>query len=137
MPDDMLRQPLRPLPPTVRATGLRLRGGDATDVPVQIFQAEAFAISLRCEMEHGQVVILGVVGQGYDAPLPILVRLLRMDAAPVDEALVEGASFELGPVPPGEYHLEVLLPDRLLVIASVTVPLASSSASAEPPPAAP
>jgi hypothetical protein len=135
MPDAMPRQLLRQLPPALRAAGLRLRGGDAA-VPVQLFQAEAFAIALRCETEHGQVLISGVVGQGDHAP-PILARLLRADASPVDEALVEGASFELGPVPPGVYQLEVLLPDRLLVIASVAIPPPPSAASAEPPQAAP
>jgi hypothetical protein len=40
----------------------------------------------------------------------------------------------LGPVPPGDYQIEVLLPDRLLVIAAVTLPPAPSSSDMVEPP---
>jgi hypothetical protein len=119
---DIPAQVMRRLPPAPRGIPARRLRGDGPGVPVQIYQAEEHALSLRCEMDRGQVVLCGIIGQGYDAAPPILVRLLRADAAPAAETLVEGSSFELGPVPPGDYQIEILLPDRLLVIAALTLP---------------
>jgi hypothetical protein len=39
----------------------------------------------------------------------------------VAESTIEANGFEFEQVPPGEYEIEVLLPDRLIVIASVTL----------------
>ncbi len=122
MPDIPAQVLHRLLPAPRGAAALRLRG-DGPSVPVQVYQAAEHAIALRCEVERGQVVLCGIVGQGYDAAPPILVRLLRADATLAAETLVEGSSFELDPVPPGDYQLALLLPDRLLVIAALPLPL--------------
>jgi len=100
----------------------------SANATIHVYASDELAISLRCEMERGQVLLCGIVGQAGALAPPLLVRLLPgVHADPVDEALVEGGSFELGPVLPGDYQIEVLLPDRLLVIAAVTLPPVSSS----------
>ncbi len=103
-------------PPTIR-----LRGLPSADDSLRIYQSDALAISLRCEVTRGQVLVYGIIAQGYDAAPAILVRLLTSTDTPtlVGESLVESGSFELGPVAAGAYQIEVLLPDRLLVVTDV------------------
>lgn len=113
----------------------RLRGLPSADDSLHIYQSEDLAISLRCEVARGQVLVYGIIAQGYDAAPAILVRLSRATGdAPllVGEALVEAGSFELGPVAPGMYQIEVLLPDRLLVVADVPLPSSRTSPAGDP-----
>jgi hypothetical protein len=120
---------MMPEPPT-----FRLRGMPSANDSLHIYQSEDMAISLRCEVARGQVLVYGIIAQGYDAAPAILVRLLRAaEDAPllVGEALIESGSFELGPVATGIYQIEVLLPDRLLVVADVRLPYPSSSADGD------
>ncbi len=115
--------------PAASMPALRLRSLPSANTTLHIYASDDLAISLRCEVERGQVTLCGIVGQASEHVPPLLVRLLPGSGAdPVDEALVEGGSFELGPVLPGEYQIEALLPDCLLVIAAVTLPLAPSPA---------
>ena len=120
---------MTPEPPT-----FRLRGLPSADDSLHIYQCEDLAISLRCEMARGQVLVYGIIAQGYDAAPAILVRLLRAADVPplVGEALVEAGSFELGPVAPGMYQIEVLLPDRLLVVADVSLPDSRTPPTGDP-----
>ncbi|MBA3825628.1 MAG: hypothetical protein H0X24_17240 [Ktedonobacterales bacterium] len=102
-----------------------LRGLPSADDSLRIYHAAELALSLRCEVARGQVLVYGIIAQGYDAAPAILVRLLGVAAGVplvVGETLVESGSFELGPLTPGVYQIEVLLPDRLLVIADVALP---------------
>lgn len=99
--------------------------------PLQPFLYEIadLTFALRCETECGMILLYGLITADDEDDVPILLRLTRpaTDDLVVDEALLEGDAFELGPVPPGAYHLEVLLPDRLLIIDGVTLPLTATS----------
>jgi hypothetical protein len=119
------------------------RGGPGEHEPLQTFASREEGIEVRLERfegapgEHYITGRVTVTGEGAEAP--ISARLLRMpaegEAAGVQVAVealieeedgVEGAGeaegkFDLGPVPPGAYRLEVLLPDRLIEIASLTL----------------
>jgi Putative zinc-finger len=85
----------------------------------------------RFEDEGGASILSGKISQGEAAPpaptpTPLAVRLLRVivDQPPelVDETpLGPDNFFELGPVPPGTYQLEVLFSDRLLEIGELTL----------------
>ncbi len=104
---------------------LRFQGQPASP---QFFWAEGFTLALRCEQEYGMLLLYGIISQGAELCAPILVRLVRVESAEVaGESLVEAGTFELGPIIPGMYHLEVLLPDRLVPLATVTLPLAAPS----------
>ena len=94
-----------------------------------LYEIADLTFALRCETECGMILLYGIITADDEADMPILVRLMRPLPAEslVDEALLEAGSFELGPVPPGDYHLEVLQPDRLLVIGGVTLPLTPAS----------
>ncbi len=107
-----------------------------------MFRAEGVDVALDHEpAEHGRFLLHGSLivrdetqAQGAPPPLssppgtPLVARLLRVtesdpDAAPVHmaEAPIEANGFEFEDVPAGSYQIEILFPDRLIVVASVTL----------------
>lgn len=94
----------------------------------RIYGAEDVEISLRPRLERGKYFVTGSVSVGEHARVgePIAARLLQTSmtaegceqVAPI-EAPIEYDAFELGPVPPGVYTIEVLFADRLLEIAAL------------------
>jgi len=115
------------------ALGTRLRGGsapsDAQNAP-KIYHAEDITLSLRVTPdpdEAGEMLVAGLISHAGDPALtqrPIPVRLLMHDdanEAPAAEETASGGGFELGPVAPGTYTLEVTLPDRIIAVEDLTV----------------
>jgi hypothetical protein len=117
------------------------KGGPGEHAPLQTFASREEGIEVRLERFEGAPGEHYVTGRvtvtGAEAEAPISARLLRVPAEGeaagaqvAAEALVEEedgvegeaeGKFDLGPVPPGSYRLEVLLPDRLIEIASLTL----------------
>jgi hypothetical protein len=121
---------------------------DSGETHVQVFRAEGVDVALDHEpAEHGRFLLHGSLmmqdetpAQGESPPqssppspsllagVPLVARLLRVaeadpDAAPVPvaEAPIEANGFEFDAVPAGSYRIEVLFPDRLIVVASVVL----------------
>jgi len=120
------------LPEPSEQLALRGEGTDLADeaaTGMQTFRAEEIEISLQSTIERGQVLVTGILSA--DDPtrtmVPIAARLVRgsgsagaIEPMVVAEAPIElGAAFELGPVPTGQYRLEILFDDRLIEIASL------------------
>lgn len=96
------------------------------------FIAEDIKLTLGQEADEahrGKYVLFGKLypntsEQGAPAaPVPISSRLLRIsDAEPVlvAEVPLERNAFQFDNVPAGSYQIEVLLPDRLIVLATIT-----------------
>jgi|GEM_PF-1599569 len=114
---------------------LALRGtADAADgegAP-RIFAAEGVEIGLRQEGERGGFLLHGTIAEGESAASspPLSARLLHAPAAgDVDmteptlaaEVPVEFRAFEFHDVASGAYQLEVLFPDRVVVVAALIV----------------
>lgn len=114
------------------ALGVRLRGSsDAANKP-QMYRAESVTVVLRATPEPdtaGEQLLEGLITDA-DAPnlaqREIPVRLFTASkvepaANPVAEETALGGAFVLGPVPPGDYTLEVTLPDAIVTIPTLTV----------------
>jgi hypothetical protein len=113
---------------------LALRGtADAADgegAP-RTFAAEGVEISLRHERERGAFVLYGTIAGGEPAlSRPLSARLLHAPAAGdvvmaeptlAAEVPVDFRAFEFHDVAPGPYQLEVLFPDRVVVVAALTL----------------
>ena len=91
----------------------------------QSFLARDIEVNLgRYEVERGKFLLTGRIHQKQAAtstssPTPLAVRLLRINGGQPPELIDETPPgpdnfFELAPVPPGTYQLEVLLSDRLV-----------------------
>jgi hypothetical protein len=119
-----------------RGSGLQYSLRDIEDegAPYQIFQsfvAGDIEVNLgHYQVEPGTFLLTGRISQkqsALSAPLlftPLAVRLLRIAADQpselIDERPLEPDNFfELAPVPPGTYQLEVLLSDRLVEIGEL------------------
>jgi hypothetical protein len=121
---------------------------DGGETHIQVFRADGVDVALDHEpAEHGRFLLHGSLtmrdetqAQGAPPPLssasslsssslaPLVARLLRVtesdpDAAPVPvaEAPIEANGFEFDDVPAGSYQIEILFPDRLIVVASVAL----------------
>ncbi len=125
-----LAEALAPGTPEI-ALGTRLRGskapGDAQTAP-KIYHAEDITLSLRVTPdpdEVGEMLVEGLISHSGDpafAQRSIPVRLLApTDPAPVAEETAVGGGFELGPIAPGTYTLEVVLPDRIIAVEDLAV----------------
>lgn len=116
------------------AVGLEYSLRDIEDegAPYQIFQsfvAGDIEVNLgHYQVEPGKLLLTGRISQKQTTAsshfTPLAVRLLRVeeDQPPelIDETPLEPDSFfELAPVPPGTYQLEVLLSDRLVEIGEL------------------
>jgi hypothetical protein len=125
---------LLPLAPS-SDPALALRGpadtADEEGAP-RTFAAEGVELSLRHERERGAFVLYGTIAGNESAELsrPLSARLLSApaggDAAIAELALVaevpiEFRAFEFHDVAPGAYQLEVLFPDRVIVVAALTM----------------
>jgi hypothetical protein len=125
---------LLPLTPS-SDPALALRGladtADEEDAP-RTFAAEGVELALRHERERGAFVLYGTIAGNESAELsrPLSARLLSApaggDAAIAELALVaevpiEFRAFEFHDVAPGAYQLEVLFPDRVIVVAALTM----------------
>jgi len=125
---------LLPLTPAADPA-LALRGpADAADEEgaPRTFAAEGVEISLRQERERGAFVLYGTIAGSKSTALsrPLSARLLHAPAAGdvgmaepalAAEVPVEFRAFAFHDVAPGAYQLEVLFPDRVVVVAALTV----------------
>jgi hypothetical protein len=125
--------PLRPAADPAFA----LRGpeeGASEDVRPRTFAADGVELTLRHEPERGAFVLYGTIaGDGpTPASTPLSARLLNAPeagdvavagAGPTlsAEVPIEFRAFEFHGVTPGTYQLEVLFPDRVIVISSLTL----------------
>lgn len=105
------------------ALGVRLRGNAASAAP-RIYHAEALTLALRAVPEGNQVLLEGLLSSAAD-PLPEAapVRLFAAatPAPPIVEERADGPLFALGPVPPGQYTLEVELPTTVIVVEDLAL----------------
>jgi hypothetical protein len=100
----------------------------AAEAQPRIYGAEGVEVSLRPRLERGKYILTGSVSVGAGASVgdPIAARLVSTSAAseggeqaaPI-EVRIEYDAFELGPMPPGTYTVEILFADRLLEIAAL------------------
>ena len=104
-------------------------------MPPQVFQnfvAGDIEVNLgRYEEEQGKFLLTGRVHQKQAATstsssTPLAIRLLRINGDQPPELIDETPPdpdnfFELAPVPPGSYQLEVLFSDRLVEIGVLTL----------------
>jgi hypothetical protein len=114
------------------ALGVRLRGSSTAATKPQMYRAESVTVVLRATPDPdtaGQHLLEGLITDA-DAPnlarQAIPVRLLATaqadaTAAPVAEETALGGAFVLGPVPPGDYALEVTLPEAIVTIPDLVV----------------
>jgi anti-sigma factor ChrR (cupin superfamily) len=110
------------------ALGVRLRGSSDAATKPQVYRAESVTVVLRATPDPdtaGQHLVEGLI---TDASAPNLamqeipVRLFVAEAAdPVAEETALGGAFVLGSVPPGEYALEVTLPNAIVTIPTLAV----------------
>ena len=116
---------------------LALRGtADSVDEEgtPRTYTAEGVELTLRHERERGAFVLYGTIAGGESAPVspPLSARLLHTPAAGdvagasaepalAAEVPVEFRAFEFHEVAPGTYQLEVLFPDRVIVVGALTV----------------
>lgn len=102
---------------------------------LHVYRAEGVTITVQQENDLGAHVVTGSVRQDAEARAggqALLVRLLRASASATDagpytvlESTLTRDTFEFEGVPDGEYQLEVLFPDRIVVVAPVRVDVAS------------
>ncbi len=133
---EMIRRVLATLVPVSPEVNLALRDLSAwdEDAKVQVFAAEGVKVSLRKtadEAAHGTFLLNGEISEDEAASpfIAISARLLRVademaEAEPTVVAevpIVADSFFEFDHVPPGAYQIELLLSDRLIVVASVVV----------------
>jgi hypothetical protein len=125
---ETLRRVLAALLPDSPVVALGLRGAEAT------YHADTFDLKLGSERQgttfnlSGKILAhpVGEAGGRGEPPRAISARLLKSsdpDAAPtlVSEVPISQRYFEFLGVYPGRYEIEILLPDRLVVIASIVL----------------
>jgi hypothetical protein len=135
-PESSLRAALRRVtaalaPPPALAGARAVRGADEGDT-LRTYEAAGVEVTLRSaphDTERGHFLVFGTVkmaaGQEGGRPIAPVAALLVAQgeaAAPVViEAPFVGDAFELEPVPPGTFRLDILLADRIVEIAPITV----------------
>ncbi len=123
--------PIRPAADPALALRGMADGVDEEGAP-RTFAAEGVELTLRHERERGAFVLYGIIAGGESASVssPLSARLLHTpaarDVAVAEPALaaevpVEFRAFEFHDVAPGTYQLEVLFPDRVIVVGALTV----------------
>ena len=108
-----------------------LRGATQQANAPQIYTSEDVSISLRylaaSSGRGAQGQLLGIISVAADADamlaaIPVKLLTLADDAAAPTlfaETVAEMGIFDFAPVPPGHYHLEVTLAERLVVIETL------------------
>jgi hypothetical protein len=125
---EALRRVLAALVPSPPTAALGLRGAEAT------YRADTFDLKLGSERQgitfnlSGKIIDrpVGEAGGAEEPPHAISARLLKSsdpDTAPtlVSEVPISRRYFEFLGVYSGRYQIEILLPDRLVVIASIVL----------------
>jgi hypothetical protein len=125
---ETLRRVLAALLPPPAAPSFALRG------EVETYRAEDIEVTLGHDVDRGKFSLYGKIlhrgasdgGQETEPPLAISARLLKI-ADPqtppklVAETPIQQQYFEFTGLFPGHYQIELLLPDRLIVIASLVL----------------
>ncbi len=104
--------------PAAPAPALALRGVPVGERP-QIFEAEDITVSVATERTRKGMLVTGILSASAQQDLVLAsvpVRLLAPGADSVAEEQAEQGTFQMGPVPVGIYDLEIVLPDRVIVI---------------------
>lgn len=116
------------VPPATPAPAFALRG------EVETYRAEDIEVTLRHDVDRGKFSLFGKIASTREEaggqktavpPAVISVRLLKLAAPDAPPTLVAEVpydqGFEFTGLFPGHYQLEVLLSDRLIVIASLVL----------------
>jgi hypothetical protein len=135
-PESPLRAALRRatavLAPPPSLAGARAVRGEADEGDtLRTYEAEGLTVALRSaphDTERGHFLVFGTVrmagGQDGGRPVaPVAALLVAQGESPpvVIEAPFVGDAFELEPVPPGIFRLDILLADRIVEITPITV----------------
>ena len=114
------------------APAFALRGATNQANAPQIYTSEDVSISLRylaaSSGRGAQQQLLGIISVVADADvmlaaIPVRLLMLADDAAAPTlfaETVAEMGIFDFAPVPPGRYHLEVTLAERIVVIETLS-----------------
>jgi len=116
------------LNPAFRVMGSSAEEGEA----LQAFDAEGLRIVLQQAEDRGTHVVTGMIHpepDRTDGPQALLARLVRGDGqspgeagtSVVAESAIARDAFEFSGVAAGTYRIELLFPDRLVVVAPVTL----------------
>jgi len=115
-------------PPPALSAARAVRGEEDEGDTLRTYRAEGVEVTVRSERhdtERGHFLVYGTVSQAGAQPVaPVAALLVARGEAPtpvVIEAAITGDAFELGPVPPGTYRLDILLADRVFEITPITV----------------
>lgn len=120
-------------PPPSLATTRAVRGGGDEGDTLRTYEAAGVEVTLRSaphDTERGHFLVFGTVkvagGQEGTQPIaPVAALLVAQGEATVAPVVIEapfvGDAFELEPVPPGTFRLDILLADRIVEIAPITV----------------
>lgn len=135
--DEALESPLRAalrrvtavLAPPPSLAGARAVRGEADEGDtLRTYEAAGIEVTLRSaphDTERGHFLVFGTVKAAGTQPVAPVAALLVAQgeavAALVIEAPFVGDAFELEPVPPGTFRLDILLADRIVEIAPITV----------------
>jgi anti-sigma factor RsiW len=112
------------VPPPALSAARAVRGAEDEGDTLRTYQAEGVEVTLRSERhdtERGQFLIYGTVSQAAGPVAALLVAQGEAATPMVIESAIAGDAFELGPVPPGSYRLDILLADRVVEIAPIMV----------------
>lgn len=134
-PESPLRAAMRRVtamlaPPPSLAAARAVRGDADEGDTLRTYEAEGLTVALRSaphDTERGHFLVFGTVSQAGTQPVAPVAALLVAQgegatvAPVVIEAPIVGDAFELEPVSPGTYRLDILLADRIVEIAPIIV----------------
>lgn len=101
------------------ATGLGLAGVRGADSALRQYRVEGASVSIGAGPDRGSLIGLLVLEDS--ARMRGEVRLLPTQGAPLSTALDELGNFEFYDLVPGEYALEIALPDEIIVVQQLPV----------------